>query len=203
MQPRISKWHQIALVCWISGMVLSESHAQIVNIRIPMARLDSVFKVSDGQFLGRRVDTVWFGVHVNGSNCSDTNMCNFATKWAPDDTGCVFEYEQPQLPGAEFLLTKPKRTSTFACDPAQGLQIDIRHFSDTTQRDTFKLLALRDVLDSTESHRYTFSWPGSIGNYYDSCIFLAQVRQLGSKNVDSIRKIEKESKSFDYNFSFI
>ncbi len=173
MKLKLSVCYAAALVGAIAMFCSADAGAQTVNVKIPFVRLDSVFNATSGAYIRRRIDTIWFGTHVNATNCSDTNLSNFGTHWTLDDTVGVTEFEQPPAsPAGDFRFTKPKSTAPFSCYPQNGLQFDIRSFTDTTQRDTFKILSTWDLGDPAETHRLAFTWPPVLSQYFDSCIFV-------------------------------
>ncbi len=173
MKFRISVWRLAAFVCSVEMILPSAGEAQAVKFKIPMVRLDSVFNLSTQQFLRLKVDTAWFGLHMDASNCSDTNLSGFSTHWSLDDTLPVAENILPPVaPSGDIRFTRPRTTSNFNCYPLEGLQWDIRRFVDTTQRDTFKISATQDMSEPSETHRYTFTWPSVLASYFDSCIFV-------------------------------
>ena len=138
-------------------MVLAQTAmSQSVAFKIPIS-------VKDAR---GHTGTMYFGVHPNATYCIDTLLCDFydqtcITEGAlpPENTLCdtCFEWR--------FVDTRGFNSDCMDL----GIDNDIRHFTDTTQVDTFQIQFKSNF--SSVMYPLTFHWPKTLSYYADSMKF--------------------------------
>lgn len=172
MKFKLSICCAAALVCSALLMLPSEVRSQVVKIKFPLVRYDTLF--NNGVFQRLRIDTLWFGIHNNANFCLFDTLTGFNTRWLPAELDTIIEFDAPpDCICGDFKLRRPRAVSD-ACYPSTGAFIDIRSFRDTTQRDTIGITntdELTVVGDYINRHPF-LKWPSVLSSYFDSAIII-------------------------------